>query len=194
MAEAPPESSDDDEGGGEEEGNEAALSKRAAKKQRKREREAAEAIADAPITSGFGHAMLLKMGWGGNGTGLRDDGIAEPVKALPPSGKKGLAAEDDAPTTAAAAADGSKLLVPPPPPSQPIVPPPPPPLLPPPPPEGGSKAAKRARKDAGETKSLSWQAEIELSAAVDEQTVSELLFNLPNVLYVQKVRPGGDKR
>ena len=85
---------EEDEDEDEEEG-EAALSKRAAKKQRKQQIAEAEAVADRPITTGFGHAMLLKMGWGGEGTALQEGGIAEPVKALQPHTKKGLAAEDD---------------------------------------------------------------------------------------------------
>jgi hypothetical protein len=86
----------------EEEGGE--LSKRAAKKQRKVEREAAEVVAETPIASGIGHALLLKAGWSGSG-GLRTDGIAEPVKAAAPAGKRGLAADDEeaeAPAPAAA--------------------------------------------------------------------------------------------
>jgi hypothetical protein len=49
--------------------------------QRKRELDEAETTAETPIGSdSFGHQMLLKMGWGGTGTGLRQDGISEPVK------------------------------------------------------------------------------------------------------------------
>ena len=59
----------------------AALSKRAAKKARRAEAEAAAAVAEAPIVSGIGHKLLLAQGWEGVGHGLRDDGIAEPVRA-----------------------------------------------------------------------------------------------------------------
>ena len=96
---------DDDDGGGGGGGERsmgveagsahALLSKRAAKKLRKKQAEEAEAVAEQPIDSGFGHRMLLQMGWGGQGVGLRDDGIAEPVKA-DSRGKRGLAAEDEA--------------------------------------------------------------------------------------------------
>ena len=38
--------------------------------------------------------MLLKMGWAGEGSGLRDDGIASPVQPAAPAGKKrGLGAD-----------------------------------------------------------------------------------------------------
>ena len=47
--------------------------------------------------------------------------------------------------------------------------------------------------EAGGKKSLTWQAEIELSSAADEQAVSDLLFSLPHVLYVQKLTPCDNK-
>ena len=78
------EASDEEE---EEEEGEAALSKRAAKKARKAQLAEAAAVAEQPISTGFGHAMLLKMGWGGVGSGLREDGIAEPVRAAQPVGR-----------------------------------------------------------------------------------------------------------
>ena len=180
-------SSEDDEEG------EAALSKRAAKKQRKKELSEAAAIAEKPIETGFGHKMLMKMGWGGTGEALQEGGIAEPVKAAAPVGKRGLAADDDFEKAA--------------------LQPPPPPLLPPPPPPpqgkgdskaGGpsasgteeplgigddtSKGVKRARKDkeslASKT-SRSWCVEIELSAPADEATVRGTMLNFPNVLFVE---------
>jgi hypothetical protein len=57
-------------------------SRQGRKKRRKKEKAAAAEIADKPIASGFGHALLLKMGWRGEG-GLRDGAIAEPVSLLP---------------------------------------------------------------------------------------------------------------
>ena len=55
-------------------------SRNGAKTLRKREQAAAEEAARRPIASGFGHAMLVKMGWGGQGRGLRDGALAEPYK------------------------------------------------------------------------------------------------------------------
>ena len=68
-------------GGGGEAGAEA-LSKRAVKRQRKRELSEAAAIAAQPIASGFGHRLLVQMGWGGTGTPLQEGGIASPVAAV----------------------------------------------------------------------------------------------------------------
>lgn len=174
---------------GEEEEGEAALSKRAAKKQRKKELSEADAIAETPISSGFGHAMLLKMGWGGQGSGLREGGIAEPVKALAPAGKRGLTAEDDEqlslsgggdggsgdggggggtePSVAevgAKAAEGGKAAK-----------------------AEGGKTAKRARADKGLAASRSWHVELELSTPTDEATIRTALLAVPNVLWVPRL-------
>lgn len=77
-------------------------SRQAAKALRKREQAAAAVIAETPIGEGFGHAMLLKMGWGGQGRGLREGAIAQPFKVVPPAtdrgggpGKRGLNALED---------------------------------------------------------------------------------------------------
>ena len=75
-------------GGGGEAGAEA-LSKRAVKRQRKRELSEAAAIAAQPIASGFGHKLLLQMGWGGTGTPLQEGGIASPVAAVANGGGGG---------------------------------------------------------------------------------------------------------
>ena len=79
---------------------EALPSRQEKKKARKKEAAAAAVIAEKPIASGFGHAMLLKMGWSGQGSGLRAGAIAEPVQLLPAAGhrvvaKRGLSADDD---------------------------------------------------------------------------------------------------
>jgi hypothetical protein len=165
---------------------EAALSKRAAKKQRKRELTEAAAVADTPITSGFGHAMLLKMGWGGQGSGLREDGIAEPVRALDPHEKKrGLAADDDisasppAAAPAPAVADATPSLA-----------------------EASkkegkereSKAAKRAKREAANAAagSRTWKVELELTAPLDEEAVRNALLAVPNVLWVPRATSSAD--
>ena len=155
--EAPPDevSSDEEEG-------EAALSKRAAKKQRKRELNEAEAIAETPITSGFGHRMLMKMGWDGDGSGLREDGIAEPVKAAAPVGKRGLAAEDDG------SGAGAEPM-----PKQADVAAP------------SKVGSKRARQEA--TSSRTWQVELELSAPMDEEKVRTAMLGVPNVIWVPRL-------
>lgn len=171
------------EGSDEEGESEAALSKRAAKKQRKRELSEAEAIAETPISSGFGHAMLLKMGWAGQGAGLREDGIAEPVKAAVPVSKRGLAADDEGeaggPAAAAAAAPAAAADA-----------------------SGNGtadaaggisrKAAKRARlqQDKGAAPlSRAWLVELELSAPADEEAVRASLMNASNVLWVPRLEP-----
>ena len=73
-------------------------SKKAAKKLRREEVAAAAEIADRPIASGFGHAMLLKMGWGGQGSALKPGAIAEPLQTGMEYklDKRGLVAEEDA--------------------------------------------------------------------------------------------------
>lgn len=93
------------------------------RKLRKKERAAAAAIAETPIASGFGHAMLLKMGWAGEGSGLREGAIARPLgsKVLPTAdkgfklGKRGLIAVDEIRQTSLcqqqAAPAGSEPLV-----------------------------------------------------------------------------------
>ena len=90
---------------------EAPPSREAAKALRKQEEAAAASIAETPIATGFGHEMLLKMGWGGQGNGLRDGALAEPFQVMPAeadkiakAGRRGLAADDDA-SQAAGAAD-----------------------------------------------------------------------------------------
>jgi hypothetical protein len=161
---------------------EAALSKRAAKRQRHRELSEAEAFAETPISSGFGHAMLLKMGWSGSGS-LQDGGIAEPVRAQPPAGKQGLTAADDEelPRPSGAHADGGRAGV------------------------GGTapevdteeeegakrSTAKRARRERKEKEvtSRAWQVELQLSAQADEATVRAALMGVPNVLWVASATP-----
>jgi hypothetical protein len=72
---------DGSDGGGMEAGGGDPLSKTALKKQRKRDNLAAAAVAETPIaTDSYGHRLLLKMGWKGDGHGLRQDGIASPVR------------------------------------------------------------------------------------------------------------------
>ena len=66
----------------------AAEAKRLKKKQRKAAKKAAAKVALAPITTGFGHAMLLKMGWEGEGSGLREGALVRPLKALPPAERR----------------------------------------------------------------------------------------------------------
>jgi len=67
--------------GGAEVGGEGPLSKTALKKQRRRDNQAAAAVADTPLPAdSYGHRLLLKMGWKGDGHGLRQDGIASPVR------------------------------------------------------------------------------------------------------------------
>ena len=166
------ESSSDDEGEGE-----AALSKRAAKKQRKQQLSEAEAVAERPIESGFGHAMLMKMGWVGTGAALREGGISEPVKAAVPVGKRGLTADDDVTSLSLAdlqqqggGKDESTTLAA----AMGI--------------EGESKkSAKRARKEAQAAvkTSRSWRVEVELSVPADEETVRSTMLNFPNVLFVE---------
>ena len=47
--------------------------------------------------AGFGHGMLVKMGWGGTGEPLQEGGIADPVEAVGNGSRhKGLAGEDEA--------------------------------------------------------------------------------------------------
>jgi hypothetical protein len=85
---------------------EAAEAKKRRKKERKAAKKAAAKVAEAPISTGFGHAMLLKMGWGGEGSGLRDGGIVRPLKALPPAERRlrqTMADTDDATADATAA-------------------------------------------------------------------------------------------
>jgi len=69
--------------------------RRAAKRQRKLEREMAAEVAETPITSGIGHKLLLAQGWGGQGLGLREDGITEPVRAEGAQKKRGLLTAED---------------------------------------------------------------------------------------------------
>ena len=87
-----------------------------AKALRKKEQAAAEQAAETPIASGFGHTMLLKMGWGGRGRGLREGGIAEPFQILPAeagkiiaAGKRGLVADADAQQAAAGQGPASSV-------------------------------------------------------------------------------------
>jgi hypothetical protein len=152
--------------------DDASLSKRAAKKLRKRERVEAEAIAETPITTGFGHAMLLKMGWGGQGEGLREGGIAEPVKAAPPAGKRGLTADDDYAALGTAGSDAQDGAT------------------------GAAAAcseresaqpAKRPRKDPAPERSRTWTVELELSAPADEAAVRTAMLSVPSVLWVPKL-------
>ena len=162
---------DDEEEDGEEEG-EAALSKRAAKRQRKRETEDAQVVAETPITSGFGHTMLLKMGWGGQGVGLRDDGIAEPVRAAMPAGKRGLTADDEAEGSRTEdsreeaievikAAEGAKS-------------------------EAGASGVKRSRQEQeatnGVARSRSWLVELELRHEAEEAAVKAALRGVADKL------------
>jgi len=58
------------------------------KKQRKAAKKVAAAVAEAPISTGIGHDMLLKMGWAGQGNGLREGAIAEPIRAKKPKVRK----------------------------------------------------------------------------------------------------------
>ena len=74
----------------------------AAKRQRKRELSEAAAIAAQPIASGFGHRLLVQMGWGGTGTPLQEGGIASPIAAVGYGGGGGGTA------TLAAAGGGGK--------------------------------------------------------------------------------------
>ena len=182
--------------------DEGVISKRAAKKRRKQQLSEAEAIAQQPIESGFGHAMLLKMGWGGTGQALQDGGISEPVKAAIPAGKRGLAADEDlaADSLDAARATSGKS-------SEQVAG------------DMPSKAtaaaaqqvesdalaaalgidvearrgSKRARK-AGEQEvaaaptSRSWRLDLELSVAADEETVRATMLDFPNVLCVEATR------
>ena len=76
--------------------------RKGAKALRKQEQAVASAAAQTPISTGFGHAMLLKMGWSGQGSGLRDGSLAEPFMVRPrdaekivKSGKRGIAASTD---------------------------------------------------------------------------------------------------
>jgi hypothetical protein len=61
--------------------------KKLRKKERKAAKKAAAKVAEAPISSGFGHSMLLKMGWS-EGSGLREGAIAMPLKPLPASERR----------------------------------------------------------------------------------------------------------
>eukprot|EP00900_Chrysochromulina_parva_P016097 jgi/Chrpa1/24489/Chrysochromulina_OHIO_Genome00006904-RA len=61
--------------------------KKLRKKERKAAKKAAAKVAEAPISSGFGHSMLLKMGWS-QGSGLREGAIAMPLKPLPASERR----------------------------------------------------------------------------------------------------------
>jgi hypothetical protein len=90
-------------------------SRKGAKALRKQEQAAAEAKAQTPIASGFGHAMLLKMGWGGQGSGLKEGALAEPFKITTQdaeksvkAGKRGLAAEPEESKTVAAASGAKR--------------------------------------------------------------------------------------
>ena len=58
------------------------------KKQKKAAKKLAAAVAEAPISTGIGHDMLLKMGWAGQGCGLREGAIAEPIRAKKPKVRK----------------------------------------------------------------------------------------------------------
>lgn len=58
------------------------------KKQKKALKKAAAAVAEAPISTGIGHDILLKMGWAGQGSGLREGAIAEPIRAKKPKERK----------------------------------------------------------------------------------------------------------
>lgn len=89
-----------------------------AKTLRKHEAAAAAVVAETPIASGFGHAMLLKMGWAGPGSALRAGALAEPFQVRPAdadkivrAGRRGLVADDDAaaptPSLSTAAAGGA---------------------------------------------------------------------------------------
>ena len=109
---APPEA---DAGAGEE--AEAALSKTAAKKQRRREREEAESVAETPISSGVGHALLQKMGWTSGALGRRGEGIVEPVRAEGAVGKRGLGGDSEAAGSAASIVRADEPARPPAPPS-----------------------------------------------------------------------------
>jgi len=73
-------------------------SRQGGKKLRKKQQQAATQMAETPIASGFGHAMLLKMGWDGQGSGLREGALTEPLDVLPRAskrGRRGLSAEDN---------------------------------------------------------------------------------------------------
>ena len=61
--------------------------KKLRKKERKAAKKAAAKVAEAPISSGFGHSMLLKMGWS-EGSGLREGAIAMPLKPVPAAGRR----------------------------------------------------------------------------------------------------------
>ena len=86
------------------------------KKQTKAAKKTAAAVAAAPISAGFGHDLLLKMGWGGQGSGLRQGAIAEPVKALKPKERllhqaadgPGAAAKGEPPTKGEPPPSGAK--------------------------------------------------------------------------------------
>lgn len=99
------------------------------KKQTKAAKKTAAAVAAAPISTGFGHDLLLKMGWGGQGSGLRQGAIAEPVKALKPEERLLRQAADEP----GAATKGE------------------PPAKGEPPPSGAKKRKQRKRKAPGET-------------------------------------------
>lgn len=58
------------------------------KKHKKAAKKKAAAVAEAPISTGIGHDMLLKMGWAGQGSGLREGAIAEPIRAKKPKVRK----------------------------------------------------------------------------------------------------------
>lgn len=72
------------------------------KREFKQHQLAAAEVAQKPIASGIGHEMLLKMGWGGQGSGLREGGIVEPVKALKNGKRKlqAIAADGETPVSA----------------------------------------------------------------------------------------------
>ena len=80
------------------------------KKQNKAAKKVAAAVAAAPISAGFGHDLLLRMGWGGQGSGLRQGAIAEPVKALKPEKRLlcQVTDETDAAAKGEAPASGAK--------------------------------------------------------------------------------------
>lgn len=61
--------------------------KKLRKKERKAAKKAADKVSEAPISSGFGHSMLLKMGWT-EGSGLREGAIAMPLKPVPAAGRR----------------------------------------------------------------------------------------------------------